>query len=259
MKRFFTSLSIALGLAMFYTGVAYAQGGTTEPAPTGEIAAKLAGLVAAATLVERILEMIWDFIENNILTGARAIGNLRAYVEWTQGEIDRARSVLIQNQDEAKRSSLEEGLRNAEKRLSEYIKSDAYVTYKKKLTVVWSIPLGLLVAAFGQLRMISMLGLVDTSSNPLFSWFDVILTGLIIATGSAPVHSLIGILQKTKDTVDAARALYSGKAIAEVREMVELLKQEGLEASTQGLRGEVTQREMKGIELERVARRMVDL
>jgi hypothetical protein len=46
----------------------------------------------------------------------------------------------------------------------------------------------------------------------------MVVTGLVIGTGSAPVHSLIGLLQNTRDAVDQARALWSGKAIKEVAE-----------------------------------------
>ncbi len=34
---------------------------------------------------------------------------------------------------------------------------------------------------------------------------DVFITGLVIGTGSYPVHSLVGILQQTKETLDGAK------------------------------------------------------
>jgi hypothetical protein len=34
---------------------------------------------------------------------------------------------------------------------------------------------------------------------------DVIVTGLVIGSGSAPVHSLINILQSAKDALDSAQ------------------------------------------------------
>ena len=42
---------------------------------------------------------------------------------------------------------------------------------------------------------------------------DKLVTGLLIGTGSAPMHSLIGLLQNTKDAVDSARALWKGEAL----------------------------------------------
>ena len=256
MKRFLTSLSIALWLALLYTGIAFAQGETTDAAASGEIAGKLAALLAAATLVERLVEMIWDFVENNILTAKSLINNAGDYVAWAQNQVYTTRKALLDDPGSANRSKLEEALQNAEKRLSEYLKSDAYTTYKKKISVPVSIILGLGVAFLAQLRMFVMLDILDPKTAGFLYFADVIVTGLVIGTGSAPVHSLIGVLQKTKDAVDAARGLYTGKALAEVRGTVEMLREAQPEARGGGEAGGA---EKSTIELERAARRMVRL
>ncbi len=253
MKRFLSALGFALGLALISTTVAFAADGTTDPAQTGEIAGKLAGLVAAATLVERIVEMIWDFFENNILTASKFVKNASDYVGWAQNQVLEARNALIKATNKDDRSALETTLQDAEKRLSGYLDSPVYVTFKKKISMPLGIVLALIVAWVAQLRMFVMLNILpaDTAA-PLF-YVDIIVTGLVIGTGSAPVHSLIGILQNTKDAVDAARGLYTGKALAEVRQTVELLKEGQVEG-----KGRAT-KPKSAIELERMARDLVDL
>jgi hypothetical protein len=49
------------------------------------------------------------------------------------------------------------------------------------------------------------------------------LTGLIVGTGSAPVHSLISLLQNTKNAVDKARALWAGNAVRAAAQADQLL------------------------------------
>jgi hypothetical protein len=39
--------------------------------------------------------------------------------------------------------------------------------------------------------------------------FDVFITGLVIGSGSYPVHSLVGILQQGKDTLDSAKGYFN--------------------------------------------------
>ncbi|MBL8103060.1 MAG: hypothetical protein JNM02_11050 [Anaerolineales bacterium] len=218
MKRIWLSMTFAIGLSLLYTGVVYAQGAEppVDPAQTGEIAAKLAGLLAAATLIERIIEMVWDFVENSFLTASKAVGNVTDYVSWAQKQVQTARANLIsaENPPADEKSRLETELIKAEDRLSEYHKSPVYVTFKKKLSVPFAIILGLIIAWQADLQMFALLGILPAGS--FLKPIDIIITGLVIGTGSAPVHSLIGILQNTKDTIDSARAMYTGRALADV-------------------------------------------
>ncbi|MBE0669689.1 MAG: hypothetical protein IH588_03800 [Anaerolineales bacterium] len=217
MKRIWLSMTFAIGLSLLYTGVVYAQGAEppADPAQTGEIAAKLAGLLAAATLIERIIEMVWDFVENSFLTASKAVGNVTDYVSWAQKQVQTARANLIsaENPPTEEKSRLEKELIKAEDRLSEYHKSPVYVTFKKKISVPFAIILGLIVAWQAELQMFVLLGILPAGS--FLKPIDIIITGLVIGTGSAPVHSLIGILQNTKDTIDSARAMYTGRAFAD--------------------------------------------
>ncbi len=226
MKRFLTSLSIAIGLSLLYAGIVYAQGETPPAettAQTGEIASKLAALVAAATVIERIIETIWDFYENNVLVASRLVGSAGSYVRWAQQQVNAAKAALVAGATAGvEASGLEKAFQNAEQRLTEYLKSPVYVSMKKKISMPVGIGLGVLIAFAAQLQMFYLLGILKADSP--IQWVDTLITGLVIGTGSAPVHSLIGLLQNTKDTVDAARALYSGKAIAEVTDAIKKLE-----------------------------------
>jgi hypothetical protein len=44
--------------------------------------------------------------------------------------------------------------------------------------------------------------------------FDVFITGLVIGSGSYPVHSLVGILQQGKDALDSAKGYFNRLAPA---------------------------------------------
>ena len=48
---------------------------------------------------------------------------------------------------------------------------------------------------------------------------DVIITGIAIGTGSTPVHSLIGILQQGKDTLDGVQNLLKNARSASEQEI----------------------------------------
>jgi hypothetical protein len=87
----------------------------------------------------------------------------------------------------------------------------------------------LLIAFMTQLRMFALLN-IDLA----WPWVDIFVTGLIVGTGSAPVHSLIGLLQKTKSAIEEARSLWSGQAYNQAIDAE--LKRVGLQTEIQTLR-----------------------
>jgi hypothetical protein len=75
-----------------------------------------------------------------------------------------------------------------------------YRQAKRMMTLYLSFLLGLLVASFGNLQVLHLLGIL----KPDHAWLanvDVLLTGIIIATGSGPVHSAINILQQGQEAL----------------------------------------------------------
>jgi len=104
----------------------------------------------------------------------------------------------------------------------EFLKSPYWVSRKQAIATLAGIVLGLIVAFAGQIRMFGLLGidLAGITTDPGLARFlvgvDVAITGLVIGTGSGPVHSLITLLQNTKDAVNKAGKLWHGRALAEV-------------------------------------------
>jgi len=218
MKRFLMPLGLAIGLALVTARTVLAfQGGDpgTDPVVEGEIAAKLAALVAAATAVERIIEMVFDLYESTVLNARAFIGNGKSYVSWMKQQVNAVQHALVTLKDPGKgpdpdaaqkRLELENALADAEQRLTDHLNSSSYKAAKRAISLIAGIVLGVALAFATQLRMLVMLDVLPATTAGAVAFFDILLTGLVVGTGSAPVHSLIGILQKTKDTLDETRA-----------------------------------------------------
>jgi len=212
MKRFFTIFMLVFALSLFLTGTVLAQSPDEDTAATGEIAVLLAPLVAAATAVERIIEIIFDRYESVILSMQKFPDQAKDYLSWARKEVEKFQTMLMDKQKDTDKIELafddiEGQLQAAKDRLQEYLESPQYTSWKKTISLVTGLVLGLLIAIGTKLQMFALLG-VDVRAP----WIDMVVTGLIIGSGSAPVHSLIGLLQNTKNAVDQARALWQGKA-----------------------------------------------
>jgi hypothetical protein len=88
-------------------------------------------------------------------------------------------------------------LKDAESKLSGAVASPDYRSAKSAATIVVGLMLGVIIAAVGQIQMFALLGIGAVPAR-----MDVLITGLIIGSGSYPVHSLVGILQQGKDALD---------------------------------------------------------
>jgi len=220
MKRFFLVTVLVLLFSLMFTGVAWAQEGGDEVS-SGEIAVLLAPLLAAATAVERVIEMIFDWYESIILNISKFPEQVKDYLTWARKEVQRLQEEVWKNSGDVQAlERAEEKLAQAKDRIHEYLKSPSYTSWKRTISLVLGIVLGLIIAFSTQLQMFHFLGI----ELPL-PWIDVLITGLVIGTGSAPVHSLIGLLQNTKDAVDEARALWKGSAYSKgVQAELEKLK-----------------------------------
>jgi len=95
-------------------------------------------------------------------------------------------------------------LADAEGNLSDVTSSDGYISAKAAASIIVGLMLGVVIAAIGQLQMFAMLGIDEVPAQ-----FDVFVTGLVIGSGSYPVHSLVGILQQTKGTLDSVKGYFN--------------------------------------------------
>jgi hypothetical protein len=86
MKRLLLMAALVTVLSLVITSTALADNGDGGNNVTpGEVAMLLAPVVAAALTVERILEMIFGFIESAVLSASRFLGLGGEYVKWAQG------------------------------------------------------------------------------------------------------------------------------------------------------------------------------
>ena len=98
-------------------------------------------------------------------------------------------------------------LEDAEENLAAVTSSDSYVSAKAAASIIVGLMLGVIIAALGQLQMFAMLGVGGVPAR-----IDVLITGLIIGSGAYPVHSLVGILQQGKDTLDSVKGYFNRAA-----------------------------------------------
>jgi hypothetical protein len=190
----------------------------------------LAPVLAAATAVERTLESIFNVLENSWHTMIAYLGRGLRWLKNAEIEVQEARQFLA-NASEKYNAELRDiqfgedsaatladkiqeridsanklmvlanqRLENAENNLAGIISSDSYVSAKSAASIVLGLMLGVIIAAIGQLQMFAMLGISVVPAQ-----IDVLITGLVIGSGSYPVHSLVGILQQGKGAVDSVK------------------------------------------------------
>lgn len=172
----------------------------------------LAPLLAAAAAVERLLEVIFDFIETQAV---RQIVALMAKTEkWINDAEDmakKARDELVEfslhlrplESTDGQLQAIEDQVKRAETLLANVTtQSPVYKQAKRMMTLYLSFLFGLLAAAFGNLQMLHLLGILKPDPTWLAN-IDVLLTGIVIATGSGPVHSAINILQQGKEALES--------------------------------------------------------
>ena len=204
--------------------------------PAGvSLAAILAPVLAAAAGVERTTETLFSIIESNWRTLIAYLGRGLRWLQNAETEVENSRQWLTDVTAEYNREleSLpefavggavldaqqlyqvadakiqsaqklmklaEQRVKIAEEQLSQITSSDNYRNAKRAGTIYLGLLLGLIVATAGSMQMFAMMGIGVGNAK-----IDVIVTGLVIGSGSGPVHSLINILQAAKDTLVSAQ------------------------------------------------------
>ena len=249
MKRYLFVILFVISFSLVITDVVLAEDGVTDAMNGGEIALLLTPLVAAAAAIERVLEMIFDYYESLILSLSKIPGLGTEYVKWAQERVKEAHEKLMkEGSGSSALQDMERSLQDAKDRLTDYLKSEFYTSRKRAISLIVGLVLGVLLGFVGEIKMFALLGLGLPKS---LEWVDMLITGLVIGTGSAPVHSLIGILQKSKDAVDEAASLWKGKAINEITDLL----QSTIRAREQGTGDE--RKQISEVELQRIAERLL--
>jgi hypothetical protein len=198
----------------------------------------MAPVLAAAAGVERSLETIFNIIESSWKSLVANLGRGLRWLNAAEIEVSASRQWLseisaqynkemdqiklgdglsvaqlseeLQGKIAATKTLLdlaEERLKKAENNLASVTSSEGYKNVKTAASIVLGLVFGMIVATLGQLQMFAMLGVGGVPAR-----VDVFITGLVIGSGSYPVHSLVGILQQTKDTLDGAKSYLSQTA-----------------------------------------------
>ena len=211
-----------------------------EKAPTSKLetganlSIVLAPVLVAAAAVERTLESVFNVIEGSWHTMVAYLGRGLRWLKSAEVEVKQARQFLADASDkynlemqglqidqtsvsaitdtirikmEAANKMMalaQKRLADAEGNLDAVTSSDSYISAKAAASIILGLMLGVIIAAIGQLQMFALLGI-----DAIPAKFDVFITGLVIGSGSYPVHSLVGILQQGKDTLDSAKGYFN--------------------------------------------------
>lgn len=197
----------------------------------------LAPVLAAAAAVERTLESIFNVLEGSWRTMVAYLGRGMRWLKNAEIEVQQARQFLnnvsekynaelnniqfgqtpvstltdeIQSKVEAANKLMavaQQRLENAESNLAGVTSSEKYTGAKTAASIILGLMLGVIIAGIGQLQMFAMLGIGIVPAR-----IDVLVTGLVIGSGSYPVHSLVGILQQGKDTVDSVKGYLNSRS-----------------------------------------------
>jgi hypothetical protein len=207
----------------------------TVPQPLArgaDLAAVLAPIAVAALGIERIIEMMWNLIESYIRSLVAFLAGRSEWLRWANDELKAARErlealahegdptlrvddMLTTSQDALSQliERAADDVALAEARLATLTSTGQYVDAKRVISIVTSLILGLVIAAVVGLQMFALLG-INVNER-----IDVLITGIAIGTGATPVHSLIGILQQGKDTLDGVQGLLKTRAAATQQQM----------------------------------------
>lgn len=238
--RFLVLLVIGIWVGLILWVVFYAQITDADALPleaSANLTVVLAPLLAAAAAVERTLETIFNVVEGSWRTMVAYLGRGMRWLKSAETEVKQARQFL---EEVADRYNMEMGnmeighgpvsqltaavqakidevnammtlaqqrLKVAEDKLSEATSSENYINAKTAVSIILGLMLGVIIAAVAQLQMFAMLGVGIVPAD-----FDVLITGLVIGSGSYPVHSLVGILQQGKDTLDSVKGYFNRSA-----------------------------------------------
>jgi hypothetical protein len=207
---------------------------------SANLAVVLAPVLAAAAGVERTLETVFNIMEGSWKSMVAYLGRGLRWLNSAEVEVDAARQWLadtsVRYNDEMRSLQLkpdmsaadlsknvqtkiaaaktmvdlaEKRLTDAEKNLAGATSSDSYRSAKAAASIVLGLMIGLIVATLGQLQMFAMLGIGVVPAR-----IDVLITGLIIGSGSYPVHSLVGILQQGKNSLDSLQSYLQKAGLA---------------------------------------------
>ena len=222
-------------IGMVFLGPAIPAGQIKPPEIGSSLTMILAPILAASAAVERLLETVFNIIESNWLTLVAYLGRGLRWLKSAEAELQQARQWVadvserytqeaeglevgldgwvgsltkdvVSGMDQAKEimDMADQRLTKAEQNLVSMTSSLRYKNAKATASVILGLMLGVIVSDLGSLRMFALLGIGTVPAK-----LDVFITGLVIGSGSYPVHSLVGFLQQFKDVLNSTRGALS--------------------------------------------------
>ncbi len=178
-----------------------------------------APFLAVSVAIERLLETGFNWFEQS----SRAIADIlvapretldwigREYQDAYQATKEAMETVSVDATSEKLTliASAEDRLVKAEQRLRSWVGAPEYLAWKKAIAIWFGLLIGLVVSVIGDLGMMRYIGI------PTPRFIDMLITGLVIGSGSGPMHDLIGILQGGKNALGSLADLAKGKSVKE--------------------------------------------
>ena len=185
----------------------------------------LAPLLAISVAIERLLETGFNWFEQSSRAVADILVAPKETLDWIGSEYQEAYKATEEAANTVGQdmtpdnlqllSITEDRLAQAEERLRGWVGAPEYLAWKRALSIWFSLLAGLVIAVLGDLGMLRLMAI------PSPRLVDMIITGLVIGSGSGPMHDLMGILQGGKSALGSLSDLAKGtavkQAVAEVR------------------------------------------
>lgn len=213
------------------------NGGGTSTDPVESIETALAPILALALAIERLIETIFDFFETNLkevakkTTGAaQSLDYIEQMSKLYTKQMNQAKDALQLaidgNQPQEVKDKLALAVQKAEdlvleagNRLELLPKDPKYVSWKRAISILLALSMGMVVAVFVDKGVFYYLNF----NVPRL--LEMLLTGFILGAGSGPLHSLIGILQGAKDAL-VGIGNFNVKGVNELNKKVQVLSEE---------------------------------
>ncbi|MBN1200735.1 MAG: peptidoglycan DD-metalloendopeptidase family protein [Anaerolineae bacterium] len=212
------------------------DGAPQVPEDLDDIAVRLMPLLVGAALIERTIELLFDWVERAILDAshylnqwaARVTGLVQVDLHQAWENLNDLTGALLSRQAEEAPpdagnpyssdpadwplGQLEEALIAAQLKLDEAqdaietaMDSPLYVSHKKMAAAWLSMGFGVLLALVANLRLFDPLGVeVADSLKGGFDIFDLVMAGILMGLGTEWVHQVIGLLIQGKGLLGRA-------------------------------------------------------
>jgi hypothetical protein len=198
----------------------------SPPAPQ-DVGVALGPILALALMIERVMETIFNIFERNWDQVARfgtasseGAGHLNNLLDLYNGKLTIAMRELefavagTDSTDQTLMNAIKKKVRDAELQVGEasaklaaLTRDPKYLAWKRTITIWLGLMLGLIVA------IVSDEGVFEHLNMSVPRILDMMVTGFVIGAGSGPMHSLIGILQSAKSTLENVGSLTGVSAL----------------------------------------------